>query len=235
MLRDCWNYRLVRVISFSKLQQQSHCILLKYIYIMYLYNVFMESIHVTPCVVSIAARMTFLSIWPWASHSLEALNGTNSRVFSLCVNHSVCAITAVWDMEQPLSRRMLLLLLSGLIKEPPQINFPQWQRINLWNSTSFFLSFTWKGEWEAVHVCRNTVPGGKQTKYSFSTADLPVTTYWQQWHSRPMLHSSAFVEHNSCSVYSSPRCPRLRSLYSLGCQGIVTSSSHSTVHLENRQ
>lgn len=87
-------------------------------------------------------------------------------------------ITAVWDMEQPLSRRMLLLLLlSGLIKEPPQINFPQWQRINLWSSTSFFLSFTWKGEWEAVHVCRNTVPGGKQTKYRFSTADLPGTTY----------------------------------------------------------
>lgn len=72
MLQDCSNYRFVRVISFSKLQQQSHCIFLKYIYIMYLYKLFMESIHVTPCggttnhlnlmVVSIAARMTFLSI-----------------------------------------------------------------------------------------------------------------------------------------------------------------------------
>lgn len=211
----------------------------------YLYNVFMESIHVTPCggktnhlnlmVASIARRMTFLSIWLWVSHNLEALNGTNSRLFSLflairCVRSQLCGTWSnLWAEGccccccQAWSRslhRSIFLSGRGLIFGVPPL---------------FFLSFTWKGEWEAVHVCRNTVPGGKQTKYSFSTADLPVTTYWQQWHSRPMLHSSAFVEHNSCSVYSSPCCPRLRSLYFLSCQGIVTSSSHSTVHLENRQ
>lgn len=65
----------------------------------------MEFIHVTPCggkinhlnlmVVGIAARMTFLSIWPWVSHSLEELNGTNSRLFSFflairCVRSQLC-------------------------------------------------------------------------------------------------------------------------------------------------